>query len=257
MISVIIPTVTGGFSHLVKLMPVLAQEPDSEIIVIDNWSRDGTPNYVSNYESLIKINKTRKNFSESNNQGVHYSSGEYLLFLNNDTAPEPGFLQKIQDTFLIDEKIGVVGCLLYTMDPPKRVQHAGICFTTDYVPYELGLAQGEITTGIPISDPRVKSVREVPSVTAACMMVKRSVFDEVGGFDEGYVNGWEDTDFVLRVREKGYKAWYNGNAVVYHKHFGSRNAGRFQYEGQNRQRYDRIWVDTGRAKAVLGNFRQA
>lgn len=253
-VSVIIPTITGGLNHLVKLMPVLSQEPNCEIIVIDNWSKDGTPNYLSNYECVIRINKIRKNFSASNNQGVRLANGEYILFLNNDTVPEAGFIQKMVDTFQIDPKIGIVGCCLCLMDGPKRVQHAGVMFTQDYVPYELGLAQPFGVPELPFNDPRVRTVREVPSVTAACMMIKRSIFDEVGGFDEEYITSWEDQDLVLKVREKGYKVWYNGNAVVYHKHFGSKEAGRFSFEAQNRKRYDDIWVNTGRAKTVLGEF---
>lgn len=257
MVSVIIPTVTGGLNHLVRLMPLLALEQDVEVIVIDNWSRDGTSNYLAGYEVLLKINKEKRNFSQSNNQGAKYGQGDYFLFLNNDTAPDVGFTRKMVETFDCDLSIGVVGCCLITMDPPKRVQHAGVCFTTGYVPYELGLPQTDIGVGLAFNDPRVRSTREVPSVTAACMMVKKDVFFEVGGFDEEYINGWEDTDLVLKIREKGYKVWYNGEATVYHKHFGSRNAGRFNFEQQNRARYDRIWVDTNRAKSVLNGFREA
>lgn len=247
---------TGGFSHLTKLLPLLSVEPDIEIIIIDNNSRDGTINYLANHSCTVRINKDKKSFSASNNQGRDLARGEYLLFLNNDTVITPGFTKVMQETFLLDEKIGIVGCLLYNMESPKKIQHIGVCFNEEYVPYELGQTS-QVSPSISFGDPRVKAVRPVPSVTAACMMVKRDVFDAIGGFDEEYLNGWEDTDFVLRARELGYKVWYNGNAVVYHKHFGSTNAGRMAHEQENRQRYDDIWVHTGRAKTVLGDFREA
>jgi len=259
MISVIIPSTTGGFLHLTKLMPGLSEEPDKEIIVIDNYSKDGTCNYLSNHDCLIKVNTERKNFSQSNNQGAKLAKGEHLLFLNNDTYIQKGLLQEMANTFNVDPKIGVVGCLIYTMVNPKKIQHAGINFTSDYLPYELGKAMPFLkdSRDLTNSDPRVLGVREVPSVTAACMMVKKEVFEEVGGFDEEYQTGWEDTDLVLRIREKGYKVWYTGKTHIYHLHFGSKAAGRFNYEVENRKRYDTIWVDTGRARKVLGDFREA
>lgn len=238
-----------------KLMPGLAQE-GTEIIIIDNDSRDGTVNYLSWYDCLLKINKVKMNFSQSNNYGASKASGEYLLFLNNDTIISPNFAEEMLKTFSIDPRIGIVGCQIRTMEVTPRIQHAGVMFTTDYVPYELGLPQPDISPGLLRNDDRVGSVREVPAVTACCMMVRKSVFEELGGFDEEYLNGWEDIDFVLRAREKGYKAWYTGKTFIKHLKFGSRTAGRFKYEKENRQRYDDIWVHTKRAKEVLNDFRE-
>ena len=187
------------------------------------------------------------------------AQGDYFLFLNNDTKISPNFVDEMLKTFEIDPKIGIVGCLIYSMDNPKKVLHAGICFTQNYVPYELGMKQPFVPEiqDLPANDPRVRSVREVPSVTAACMMVKREVFEKIGGFDEQYINGWEDTDFVLKARELGYKVFYTGKTFIHHVHFGSKHAGRFNFEAQNRKRYDDVWVTTRRAKKVLGKFREA
>lgn len=256
MISCIIPTTIGGINHLARLMPGLSQEEGIEIIIVDNGSKDGTSNYLSQYDCTIKNNKINQGFSKAHNQGARLAQGDHYLLLNNDTVVTNGFTQEMLKTFSIDEKIGIVGCLIYTMNMPKRVQHAGVCFTPEYVPYELGLEIPSISPGITNNDGRVVSVREVPSVTAACMMVKRSVWEELGGMDEGYVNGWEDTDFVLRAREKGYKVWYTGKTYIQHEHFGSRSAGRFKHEAQNRSRYDSIWVTTHRAANALQGFRQ-
>jgi len=251
MVSVIIPTTTGGLNHLVKLLPSLAQvNTPKELIVIDNDSRDGTVNYLSNHECVLKINKIKKNFSESNNQGAKLAQGDYLLLLNNDTFVTSTFLDRMLSTFEKDEKVGVVGCLLWKMGAGKLVQHAGVFFNNEYVPYELGMCNPSIPK-ISVQDERIKKVCEVPSVTAACMLIKREVWDSVGGMDEAYQTGWEDTDFTLKAREKGYKVWYNGQAEVYHSHFGSSASGRFKYEAQNRKRYDTLWVHNGRAKEIL------
>lgn len=255
-VSVIIPTTLHGFTHMARLMPMLAQECKdfAEIIIVDNASRDGTLAYLSNYECVVIVNKTNQGFAKANNRASEHARGEYLLFLNNDTAVNPGILREMVKTFDTDPKIGIVGALVILMGNTKKVQHIGVCFTPEYIPYELGLEKPDITPQIPFNDPRTHAVRRVPAVTAACMMVKKSVYDEVGGFDEDYINGWEDNDLCLKVREKGYEIYYNGNASIYHMHFGS--PGRLAFEAQNRLRYDKTWVHTGRAKNVLGNFRE-
>jgi GT2 family glycosyltransferase len=256
MITVIIPSTTTGLGYLAKLMPQLSIECEgNEIIIVDNNSRDGTTNYLANYACTIIVNKTNEGFAKANNKAARKAEGEYLLFLNNDTFVTQGFLNTMLDTFNIDKKIAIVGCLIIKQDVNK-IQHAGVMFTPDYIPYELGLPVAGISAGITMSDERAKSVREVPSVTAACMMIKKSVFEEVGGFDERYINGWEDNDLVLKVRELGYKVWYNGNAKIYHKHFGSINVGRYSKEFENRQLYDSIWVVTKRAEKALKGFRE-
>lgn len=253
MVSVIIPTTKGGIVYLTKLIPILSQE-EVEIIIINNNSKDGTMNYLTNWNVKVINNQTPMNFSQSNNEGVTIAKHENILFLNNDTIPQPGF------TKVMAERLGeydIIGTLIYTMTNPKKVQHIGVCFNQDYVPYELGLPVPELSPGIPPGDHRVRQEREVPSVTACCMMTTKTFFNKVGGFDEEYQNGWEDTDFVLRAREKGGKVWYTGKTWIFHKGSGSANVGRFLKEKENRDRYDRIWVHTGRAKTVLDGFREA
>ena len=249
-VSVIVPTMTGGLNHLAYLMPQLSKEKDCEIIIVDNNSKDGTCNYLSNYDCTIMVNTTNVGFSKANNQAARIARGEYLLLLNNDTMISPGFLEHMVDVFTYDPQIAVVGCLIYTVDLPKKILHAGVYFTPDLVPYELGQPVPGFSPGILPHDPRVSSVREVPLVTGACMMVRKNIYKEMNGLNEDYRNGWEDNDFGLRVREKGYKIFYTGKTHILHRKFGS--PGRFAHEKANRELYDRIWLDTGRAAKILG-----
>lgn len=244
-----IPTMTSGLTHLAGLMPQLAQEEDCEIIIVDNNSRDGTTNYLSNFKCTVIINTANLGFAKAHNQAARIAQGEYILLLNNDTQITKGFLHEMVQTFQIDPKIAIVGCAIFTMDYPKKILHAGVYFTEDFIPYELGQPVPGFSAGILNNDDRVSSVREVPSVTGACMMVKKSVWQELGGLNEDYHNGWEDNDFVLRAREKGCKVWYTGKTYIKHKKFGS--PGRLHFEADNRKLYDLIWVTTGRAKAIL------
>lgn len=255
-ISIMIPTCFGGFTHLATLLPGLrqeAKEANAEIIIVDNNSKDGTTNYLANYDCTLKINTANLGFAKANNQASRIAQGDYLLLLNNDTTITPGFLNEMKRTFEQDPKIAIVGCLIWLMDQ-KKVQHAGVMFTDSYVPYELGLEIPSVAPGIAINDPRVKSVREVPAVTFACAMVKKSVWEELGGLDEEYVNGWEDSDFCLKAKEKGYKVWYTGQAAIKHKKHGT--FGRMTYESQNRNRYDEIWVNSGKAQQIIQNRRE-
>jgi GT2 family glycosyltransferase len=257
MISIITPTTTGGMEYLTALVPSLEQQTmKHEFILIDNASRDGTENYMGFHESIVKINSVKMNFSQSNNYGVTLAHHDYLLFLNNDTLLQPNLLEEMRKVFDMDEKIGIVGCQLRLMHN-KKVHHAGIMYTEKYEPYELGLATAFGVPEILPNDPRVYSVREVPSVTAACMMVKKNVFYEVGGFDENYVFGWEDVDFNLKVRQHGYKIFYTGKSYGLHKHFGGKDRGRFLFEKENRKRYEELWMDTGLAKEVLNGIRES
>jgi len=256
-VSVMIPTSFGGFTYLAALMPGLREEcknSNAEIIIVDNNSKDGTTNFLSAYDCTLKINNANLGFARGHNQAARIAQGDYLLLLNNDTVITPGFINTMKDTFNQDPEIGIVGCLILMMDFQDKVQHAGVMFTEDYLPYELGLEVPSITPGITIQDPRVKSVREVPSVTFACAMIKREVWDKVGGLKEEFINGWEDTDFVLKAKELGYKVWYNGNAVIKHKKHGT--AGRMNYEAQNRSLFDQLWINTSRAKEIIGEKRE-
>lgn len=262
-VSIIIPTTTQGFTHIARLLPQLAieaQQSNAEIIVIDNGSHDGTTNYLSNYDCTVIVNKANKGFSIANNQASRIAQGKYLLFLNNDTYVTPGFINEMKKTFEIKEEgkneVGAVGCLILEMGK-KIVQNIGVCFTKDYVAYPLGAEQPDISPQIPYNDPRVHSIREVPAVTAACMMVNADMFKALGGFDEEYINGWEDNDLCLKIREAGWRIMYNGNATISHQRYGSKAVGRFNHEQENRNRYDTIWVHTGRAEKALGGVRES
>lgn len=258
MVSIITPTATGGLNYLTELVPSIErQDYPHEFILIDNASKDGTTNYMGSHQCLLKVNSTKMNFSQSNNYGSKIAQGEYLLFLNNDTKLEEGLIKNMVETFSVDPKIGVVGCQLRLMKTPHKVHHAGIMFTEKYEPYELGLSQPFGIPELPKNDERVWNVREVPAVTAACMMVRKDVFFDVGGFDENYHFGWEDVDFNLKARQKGWKIYYNGKSWAYHHHFGSKDRGRFTFETENRARYEELWMKTEKAKEVLNGFRES
>ncbi len=199
-----------------------------EVIVVDNGSTDGTRGFLATLEGDVTViaNPVNLGFARACNQGARAARGRYLLFLNNDTAPQPGWLEALLEAAARDPRIAVVGAkLLY---PDDTIQHAGVALLRDS-PYPIS----------PVHLHRLKprdfaaadEEREVAAVTGACMLIRADVFREVGGFDEAYLNGYEDVDLCLQVRDRGYRVVYTPKSVVYHHE--SATPGRHAREREN------------------------
>lgn len=206
-----------------------------EIICVDNASTDDSLTYLESWsnEFSIKIIRNQENmsFSAANNIGVQSAQGEYLLFLNNDTEVTDGWLDELLIAIQKAEKPGAIGAkLIYPKIPAGTVnagksyciQHNGIAFRDDFrekayfvQPYNMGNGQPDVNSG-------TKLIERV-CVTAAVLLVSRSAFDEVGGFDEKYIYGYEDVDLCLKLSKAGYRNYYCPNCLVYHYEFGTQN----------------------------------
>src|SRR5207248_1507347 len=117
--------------------------------------------------------------------------GKYVLFLNNDTEPHPEWLKPMIDVVDTRPEVAMVGCkLLY---PNGTIQHAGVMFA--YASPD-PISPFNADSGAPSGTST--QVRELKAVTAACMLIRSNVFKAMGGFDEGYLNGYEDIDLCLR-----------------------------------------------------------
>jgi GT2 family glycosyltransferase len=135
------------------------------------------------------------------------ATGNYILFLNNDTWVTKTWLDKLVKPMEKDGEIGIVGSkLLY---PNEKIQHAGV---------ELGLWGHPFHRGLNLdkNNTIVSEARDVFAVTGACLLIKKAIFQRVSGFDESYVYGLEDIDLCLKVRKEGYKILYVPDCVVYH-----------------------------------------
>jgi glycosyltransferase involved in cell wall biosynthesis len=153
------------------------------------------------------------------------------VFINNDTEPEPGWLDALGAAGA-EPGVGIVGArLLYP--GTRRVQHAGLALNPDGVPDHLWRS-------VPADDPRVTEPRDVDMVTGACLAIARERFQALGGFDEGYVNGVEDVDLCLAARAAGLRVRYEPRAVVLH-HEGV-SEGRFDHVGPNLRRLMEKWA---------------
>ena len=181
-----------------------------EVIIVDNASTDETKDFLTTLAGDIQIIRNTENlgFAKACNQGAASARGQFLVFLNNDTIPKEGWLIALLEEVRNHPEVVVVGSkLLY---PDGTIQHAGVVFSRiSPTPYH-------IYSSVPETLPAVNRRREFQVVTAACMLARRDEFNAVGGFDEGYKNGFEDVDLCLKIGQRGGKIVYQPKSVLYH-----------------------------------------
>ena len=194
-----------------------------EVIVVENNStEEETFRY---YEEIQKARPNVQvvtwekgfNFSAINNFGVTFAKGEYLLFLNNDTEViEPEVIRELLG-YGMREDVGVVGARLLYQD--DTIQHAGVVIGFGGIAGHtfIGLHQAENSYFH-----RAMCAQDYSAVTAACMLSKKSLFQQVGGFREELAVAFNDIDYCLKIRALGKKVVYNPYALLYHYESKSR-----------------------------------
>ena len=252
-ISIVIPVVNNlkyNRECVESLFLHSANDINHEIIIIDNNSNDGSREYFESLGDSIRLitNEEVRSFARSCNQGAKEARGRYLLFLNNDTYVTHGWLAPLLDCFKKHTRIGLVANK-QLFPSSGLTSHVGGGFTPQGLPEHLYL----------FFDPNLpflNEAREMQWVTACCIMIPRSLYREMGGFDEAYKNSYEDIDLCFRVRSKDYKVFYCPESVVYH--YGQATTGRKIHEEANRELFLLRWgnqvkndiVDIVRADSV-------
>lgn len=197
--------------------------PNYEIVIIENNSTE--PETFAYYEEVQKEHSNVRvitytgefNYSAINNEGVREAKGEYLLFLNNDIEVISPYWIREMLGFCQRKDTAIVGAKLYY--PDDTVQHAGVV---------VGLCNfaGHILMHHTRHDNgyfgKLKATQDISAVTAACLLMKRSVFEEVHGFDEAFVVSLNDVDLCLKAREAGYLVVMDPNVELYHYESKSR-----------------------------------
>lgn len=206
-----------------------------EVIVVDNGSTDGTEELLGELKGDVQILRNDQNlgFAKACNQGARAARGKYLVFLNNDTIPQPQWLKPLVSEVDEHQEVGVVGSKLLFAD--GSVQHAGVVFMRSH------RSAYHIYRTVASNASAVNQRREFQAVTAACLLVRREIFDGVQGFDEGFINGFEDVDLCLKIREKGHHVIYQPRSVLYH--LESQTPGRKEHEVHNSRRLQERWRD--------------
>jgi len=193
-----------------------------EIVIIDNGSVEAET--LRYFESLAAHPKVRVlpydapfNYSRINNFGAQHSQGELIGLLNNDIEViSPDWLTEMVSHAARPE-IGAVGAMLYY--PDDTIQHAGVILGIGGV---AGHAYVGKPRGYPGDKHRAGLAQNLSAVTAACLVIRRSVFEQVGGLDERLEVAFNDVDFCIRVREAGYRNLWTPFAELYHHESASR-----------------------------------
>jgi GT2 family glycosyltransferase len=230
---------------------------DVDVVVVDDGSTDGTYEFLKTAAGVGVVRHAESaGFAKSCNAGAAAGSGEYVLFLNNDTQGADGWLDALVSYAEANEQAAIVGArLLYGNG---TIQHAGIVFGADLLPRH-------VYRGFPGYHPAVTKPRRLQAVTAACMLVRRSAFEAIGGFDTSFLNGFDDVDLCFRVAESGGETHYCPDSVLVHLEAATRgedaklfrrNAARYLERWADRVRRDDLetYVEDGLLELVPGDL---
>ncbi|HEV2880355.1 MAG TPA: glycosyltransferase [Pyrinomonadaceae bacterium] len=183
---------------------------DTEVIVVNNASTDATAQLLAHFRGLVTVidNKENRGFVDACNEGAKLARGEHLVFLNNDTIVLSGWLKHLLETVEGDPSAGAVGSMFLYED--GRVQEAGAGVWRNGAAFHYGWG------GSP-DDRRYSFAREVDYCSGASLLVRRELFEQLGGFDRRYAPAYyEDADICFGVRSLGYKVVYQPMSRVIH-----------------------------------------
>lgn len=220
-----------------------------EVIVVDNHSTDETPEQLAKMQGISVIsNTTNEVFVNACNQAAAQASGQYLMLLNNDTEVCPGWLEAMHEPFS-EATTGIVGAKL--VYPDGRLQEAGGIIWSDGTGCNYG-------HGDDPDLPQYNYRKAVDYCSGACLLVRRSIWDELGGFDTRYAPAYyEDTDLCFAARALNYKVVYQPRARIIH--FGGASAGKETTSGYkrfqdiNQHKFVEKWQDVLANEHVLSN----
>ena len=240
--SIVIP-VYNQAAHTLACLRALAEHPPAascEILVVDDGSSDQTGDWMAQVSGLhFHRRAVNGGFIAACNDGAERARGEFLVFLNNDTVPQPGWLDALLDTFRVRPDAGLIGAqLLY---PDGRLQEAGGVVRNDGRADNIGRFQSPL-------HPVFSYLRQVDYCSGAAIAVPAALFAEAGGFDTHFSPAYyEDTDLGLRMRALGHEVLYQPEAKVVHLEGATAgtdpDSGIKAYQVSNRDKFEARWRD--------------
>lgn len=246
--SIIIP-VFNNLDYTFQCLKALMREIDlqtDEVIIVNNASQDDTEFVLSRMKGFVHLinNSENMGFVHACNQGASVARGKYLIFLNNDTMVQSGWLSNLVETVERDSAIGAVGSML--IYPNGRLQEAGGIIWIDGSGWNYGRGESR-------EDRRFKFAREVDYCSGASLLVRKEIFDCLGGFDERYAPAYyEDADLCFGVRSLGFKVVYQPMSRVVHYEGITAGtdieSGYKRYQELNRSKFVEKWREVLRAE---------
>lgn len=210
-VSIVIPVYNQFHYTYNCLYSILKNSGDVkyEIIVADDCSSDLTKELKKIVEGIHIIrNEKNLRFLLNCNHAASQAGGKYILFLNNDTQVQPNWLRPLVDLLDKNDSIGMTGSKLVYAD--GHLQEAGGIFWKDASAWNYGNRKNP-------DDPEFNYVKEADYISGASILIRRSLWNEIGGFDERFAPAYyEDSDLAFEVRKRGYKVVYQPQSVVVH-----------------------------------------
>ena len=221
----------------------------AEIIVVDNGSTDGTAEYLGARAHGVRVitHPENRGYARASNAGAAAARTPYVLFLNNDTEAHAGWLEPLVYLLDHDPRVGAAGSKL--LFPDGTVQHAGVMILEDQrasTPFQARHVHYAAPADLPDANRR----RRYQALTAACLLVRKTAFDEVQGFDEGYWNGYEDVDLCFKLQELEHLLVYEPASVLTH-HESMSGPERFSKVPENIARLHGRWAGRVAPDAVI------
>ena len=240
-VSIVIPVYNQfDYTHAcIKSIINTVKDVPYEIIIGDDMSTDATKK-IKKYVSGIRvnINKTDHGFLMNCNRAAKLAKGDYIMFLNNDTQVHEEWLSSLVTLIESDNTIGMVGSKL--VYPDGTLQEAGGIIWSDASGWNYGRNQNA-------DMPEYNYVRECDYISGASIMISKSLWNEIGGFDERFKPAYcEDSDLAFEVRKHGYKVMYQPKSVVTHFEGVSNGtdleSGLKKYQVENGKKFREKWA---------------
>ncbi len=213
LVSIVIPTKdsVGILKRCINSIENKSTYKNYEIIIVDNNSKKlETKSYLSCLSHTVISYNEPFNFSKINNFALTQAKGEFIIFLNDDTEViSSDWIERMLEHSQRPE-VGAVGVKLLYRD--NTIQHAGVLMG-------VGTLTAHAFEGFPrdhADHKGLQTVHDCSAVTGACMMIRKKLFQEIGGFDEHLAYAFNDVDLCLRLRKKGYSIVYTPYAELYH-----------------------------------------
>lgn len=242
LVSIVIPVYNQFEYTYLCIQSILENSGDVsyEILIADDCSTDLTQQLDEIISGVKRIrNQENLRFLRNCNHAAQYAKGSYILFLNNDTQVQKDWLAPLVELIERDEKNGMVGSKL--VYPDGRLQEAGGILWKDGSAWNYGNRSDP-------DAPEYNYVKEVDYISGAAIMIRRSLWEEIGGFDERFVPAYcEDSDLAFEVRRHGYRVLYQPLSVVVHFEGVSNgtdtSSGQKAYQVVNQKKFFEKWKD--------------
>ena len=253
LVSIIIP-VHNKFRYTYNLLFSILNSKITipyEIIIADDMSNDETKTIENYIKNIIIIHNDKKyNFLKNCNKASKIAKGKYILFLNNDSKVKKDWLDSLVNLIETNKKIGMVGSkFIY---PNGKLQEAGGIVFNDGECSNFGRYDN--------SDmPEYNYVKEVDYISGASILIRKSIWEKIGGFDERFSPAYyEDTDLAFQLRKNGYKIVYQPKSIVIHfegiSNGKSLHSGIKKYQEINKIKFKEKWNNELKYQESINNI---